>query len=163
MMLGTTNIKFTLHVSGDNLTIIRSFVIPNGRIRLIQLPLGVLVLVSQFHLLGVDEFNICEWASSPVAIYSIVLLIMGEIVTRTCRVKTLRIKHAIVASCWTYFTTMTNPPSRQASFYLWRCYGVAHTEFEFSCSNNTLGGICCVGKLSFSIKYEKLTNKFFFY
>ena len=36
-----------------------SFVIPNGRIRLIQLPLGVLVLVSQFRLLGVDEFNIC--------------------------------------------------------------------------------------------------------
>ena len=35
------------------------FVIPNGRIRLIQLPLGVLVLVSQFRLLGVDEFNIC--------------------------------------------------------------------------------------------------------
>ena len=36
-----------------------SFVIPNGRIRLIQLPLGVLVLVSQFRLLDVDEFNIC--------------------------------------------------------------------------------------------------------
>ena len=36
-----------------------SFVIPNGRIRLIQLPLGVLVLVNQFRLLGVDEFNIC--------------------------------------------------------------------------------------------------------
>ena len=36
-----------------------SFVIPNGRVRLIQLPLGVLVLVSQFRLLGVDEFNIC--------------------------------------------------------------------------------------------------------
>ena len=36
-----------------------SFVIPNGHIRLIQLPLGVLVLVSQFRLLGVDEFNIC--------------------------------------------------------------------------------------------------------
>ena len=35
-----------------------SFVIPNGRIRLIQLPLGVLVLLSQFRLLGVDEFNI---------------------------------------------------------------------------------------------------------
>ena len=33
--------------------------IPNGRIRLIQLPLGVLVLVSKIHLLGVDEFNIC--------------------------------------------------------------------------------------------------------
>jgi hypothetical protein len=31
----------------------------NGRIRLMQLPLGVLVLVSQFRLLGVDEFNIC--------------------------------------------------------------------------------------------------------
>ena len=28
-------------------------------IRLIQLPLGVLVLVSQFRMLGVDEFNIC--------------------------------------------------------------------------------------------------------
>ena len=28
------------------------------RIRLIQLPLFVLVLVSQFRLLGVDEFNI---------------------------------------------------------------------------------------------------------
>ena len=36
-----------------------SFVIPNGRIRLMQLPLGVLVLVSQFRLLGVDKFNIC--------------------------------------------------------------------------------------------------------
>ena len=36
-----------------------NFVIPNGHIRLIQLPLGVLVLVSQFRLLGVDEFNIC--------------------------------------------------------------------------------------------------------
>ena len=35
------------------------FFIPNGRIRLIKLPLGVLVLVSQFRLLGVDEFNIC--------------------------------------------------------------------------------------------------------
>jgi len=35
------------------------FVIPNGRNRLIQLPLGVLVLVSHFRLLGVDEFNIC--------------------------------------------------------------------------------------------------------
>ena len=34
-------------------------VIPNGRIRLIQFSLGVLVLVSQFRLLGVDEFNIC--------------------------------------------------------------------------------------------------------
>ena len=31
----------------------------NGRIRLIQLPLGVLVLVSQFRLLGVDKFDIC--------------------------------------------------------------------------------------------------------
>ena len=31
----------------------------NGRIRLIQLSLGVLVLVSKFRLLGVDEFNIC--------------------------------------------------------------------------------------------------------
>ena len=28
-----------------------SFLIPNGRIRLIQLPLGVLVLVSQFRLM----------------------------------------------------------------------------------------------------------------
>ena len=28
-------------------------------LRLIHLPLGVLVLVSQFRLLGVDEFNIC--------------------------------------------------------------------------------------------------------
>ena len=35
-----------------------NFVIPNGRIRLIQLSLGVLVLVSKFRLLGVDEFNI---------------------------------------------------------------------------------------------------------
>ena len=35
------------------------FVIPNGRIRLVQLSLGVLVLVSKFRLLGVDEFNIC--------------------------------------------------------------------------------------------------------
>ena len=34
-------------------------VIPNGRVRLIQLSLGVLVLVSKFRLLGVDEFNIC--------------------------------------------------------------------------------------------------------
>ena len=51
---------FTLHVSGDNLTNHQEyFVIPNGRIRLIQLPLGVFVLVSQFCLLGVDEFNIC--------------------------------------------------------------------------------------------------------
>ena len=33
-----------------------NFVIPNGRIHLIQLPLGVLVLVSKFSLLGVDEF-----------------------------------------------------------------------------------------------------------
>ena len=58
--------------------------IPNGRIRLIQLPLGVLVLVSQFCLLGVDEFNICGsehhaylW---PYTAY--VLLMMGEIVAR---------------------------------------------------------------------------------
>ena len=29
------------------------------RIRLIQFPLGVLVLVNQFRLLVVDEFNIC--------------------------------------------------------------------------------------------------------
>ena len=36
-----------------------NFVIPNGRIRLVQLSLGVLVLVSKFGLLGVDEFNIC--------------------------------------------------------------------------------------------------------
>ena len=61
---------FTLHVSGDNLThhqevfrsesfLSASFVTPNGHIRLIQLPLGVLVLVSQFRLMGVDEFNIC--------------------------------------------------------------------------------------------------------
>ena len=35
------------------------FVIPDGRIRLIQLSLGVLVLVSQFCLLGVYELNIC--------------------------------------------------------------------------------------------------------
>ena len=35
------------------------FVIPNGRIHLIQLSLRVLVLVSKFHLWGVDEFNIC--------------------------------------------------------------------------------------------------------
>ena len=34
------------------------FVIPDGRIRLIQLSLGVL-LVSQFCLLGVYELNIC--------------------------------------------------------------------------------------------------------
>jgi len=26
----------------------------------------------------------------------------------TCRVKPLRIKNAIVASCWTYFTTIKN-------------------------------------------------------
>jgi hypothetical protein len=32
-----------------------SFDIPNGHIRLIQLPVGVLVPVSQFRLLGVDE------------------------------------------------------------------------------------------------------------
>jgi hypothetical protein len=36
-----------------------NFVIPNGRIHLIQLSLRVLVLVSKFHLWGVDEFNIC--------------------------------------------------------------------------------------------------------
>ena len=36
-----------------------NFFIPNGRIRLIQLPVGVLVLVSKFRLLGVYEFNIC--------------------------------------------------------------------------------------------------------
>ena len=36
-----------------------NFVIPNGRIRLIQISLGVLVLVSKFRLLGVDEFNVC--------------------------------------------------------------------------------------------------------
>ena len=35
------------------------FVIPDGRIRLIQLSLAVLVLVSQFRLLGVYELNIC--------------------------------------------------------------------------------------------------------
>ena len=35
------------------------FVIPDGRIRLIQLSLGFLVLVSQFCLLGVYELNIC--------------------------------------------------------------------------------------------------------
>ena len=35
------------------------FVIPDGRIRLIQLSLGVLVLVSQFCLLGIYELNIC--------------------------------------------------------------------------------------------------------
>ena len=35
------------------------FVISDGRIRLIQLSLGVLVLVSQFCLLGVYELNIC--------------------------------------------------------------------------------------------------------
>jgi len=40
--------------------IIRStYAVYGHRIRLIQLPLGVLVLVSQFRLLGVDEFNIC--------------------------------------------------------------------------------------------------------
>ena len=34
---------------------------------------------------------------------------MGEMVRlspETCRVKPLRIKNAIVASCWTYFTTI---------------------------------------------------------
>ena len=41
-----------------------------------------------------------------MAIYSIVLLMMGEIVTRICRVKPLRIKNEIVASRWTYFTTV---------------------------------------------------------
>ena len=35
------------------------YIIPDGRIRLIQLSLGVLVLVSQFCLLGVYELNIC--------------------------------------------------------------------------------------------------------
>ena len=35
------------------------FVIPDGRICLIQLSLGVLVLVNQFCLLGVYELNIC--------------------------------------------------------------------------------------------------------
>ena len=35
------------------------FVIPDGRIRLIKLSLGVLVLVSQLCLLGVYELNIC--------------------------------------------------------------------------------------------------------
>ena len=35
------------------------FLLDVFRIRLIQLPLFVLVLVSQFRLLGVDEFNIC--------------------------------------------------------------------------------------------------------
>ena len=35
------------------------FVIPNGRIRLIQFSVGVLVLVCQFCLLGVYELNIC--------------------------------------------------------------------------------------------------------
>ena len=35
------------------------FVIPDGRIRLIQLSLGVLVLVSQFCLLDVYELNSC--------------------------------------------------------------------------------------------------------
>ena len=86
---------FSLHVSGDNLThhqdvdifrgesfLSASFVIPSGRIRLIQLPLGVLVLVSQFRLLGVDEFNICgsEHHAWPYTAY--VLLMMGEIVAR---------------------------------------------------------------------------------
>ena len=40
-------------------TMLYMAIIPNGRIRLIQLSLGVLVLVSKFRLLGVDEFNIC--------------------------------------------------------------------------------------------------------
>ena len=35
------------------------FVIPDGRIRLIQFSFGVLVLLSQFCLLGVYELNIC--------------------------------------------------------------------------------------------------------
>ena len=35
------------------------FVIPDGRIRLIQLSFDVLVLKSQFCLLGVYELNIC--------------------------------------------------------------------------------------------------------
>jgi len=41
-----------------------------------------------------------------VAIYSIVPLMMGEIVPETCTVKPLQIKNAIVASFWTYFTTI---------------------------------------------------------
>ena len=54
--------KFLLYVSVVNSPIVVEllviiFVIPNGRIRLIQLRLGVLILVSQFRLLGVDEFN----------------------------------------------------------------------------------------------------------
>ena len=35
------------------------FLLDVFRIRLIQLPLFVLVVVSQFRLLGFDEFNIC--------------------------------------------------------------------------------------------------------
>jgi len=40
-----------------------------------------------------------------VAIYSIVLLMMGEIVTRNMFSKVIaKKKNAIVSSCWTYFT-----------------------------------------------------------
>jgi len=41
-----------------------------------------------------------------VAIYSIVLLMMGEIVARNMYSKAIANKNAIVASCWTYFTTI---------------------------------------------------------
>ena len=41
----------------------------------------------------------------------------------TCRVKPLRIKNAIVASCWTYFTTIVmniHVPSRRRNFWATR-------------------------------------------
>ena len=58
---------FTLHVSDDNLTHHQEYIcciwpqvlLYQMAAFVIQLPLGVLVLVSQFRLLGVDEFNIC--------------------------------------------------------------------------------------------------------
>ena len=64
------------------------FVIPNGRIRLIQLSLGVLVLVSKFRLLGVDEFNI--YGSVHHALY-------GEISPTRCG-------NCVFYSQWLYST-----------------------------------------------------------
>ena len=48
-----------LYMATGKLTHLGCYIIPNGRIRPIQLSLGVLAPVSKFRLLGVDEFNIC--------------------------------------------------------------------------------------------------------
>ena len=45
------------------------FVIPDGRIRLIQLSFDVLVLISQFCLLGVYELNICGYCATQYSAF----------------------------------------------------------------------------------------------